>query len=154
LQMTIPSAKNIHDQQWQMGRFLQAQLGQSTVMLNDIGGPSFLSDVHIVDLAGLGTLETGDIIRSGGLTEAHIDALAQRHHVARRTLDEPLFHDVLPPTWVRLGKWIAPPPNMLLTSDIVTIYAVDPTKADELRRCFAEFSNTQLPKDVIPWVKD
>jgi Flp pilus assembly protein protease CpaA len=147
-QKTPLAAKNIHDQQWQLGQFLREKMGSRIVALNDIGGPSYLSAVHIVDLAGLASLDTANVIMSGGYTPESFEDLTRRNHVELVAIHEAPFASVIPRTWKMIGQWKAPD-NVILTQDVVTFYAADPTKAPELAARLAEFSQTRLPPDVL-----
>jgi hypothetical protein len=51
------AAKNIHEQQHQMALFVQRHRPTASIALNDIGFVSYLSDVALLDLVGLATLD-------------------------------------------------------------------------------------------------
>ena len=60
----IPRAtKNIHEQQYQMGRFLAEHYEGTTVTANDIGAITFLADIGCVDLVGLASMEAAQLRR-------------------------------------------------------------------------------------------
>jgi hypothetical protein len=152
LQSTPAAAKNIHDQQWQMARFLGAALGSETIAANDIGAIAFQTDTHIVDLLGLANLDTARIVMSGGYTEAGLERLAKGHHVALAVIYETPFRAAIPKSWQLMGQWKTPAPIVMLPSNVVSFYTVDAAKAPALRQAFATFSKEALPGDVAVWL--
>jgi hypothetical protein len=54
--VTPLATRNIHDQQYQMGQFLNQYYHQEKVAVNDIGAVNFYADIQCYDMAGLGTL--------------------------------------------------------------------------------------------------
>ncbi len=59
LQDTPKASHNIYEQQYQMAIFLQQFYQGQVVAANDIGAIDYLADFRLVDLAGLGTRESG-----------------------------------------------------------------------------------------------
>ena len=54
---TVVASGNIYDQQYQMASFVREYYAGRGVVLNDIGAVTYLSDVHLTDLMGLGTMQ-------------------------------------------------------------------------------------------------
>ncbi len=50
--------RNIYEQQIQSARFLHTYYNHSKVIANDIGAISYYTDIHLLDIAGLGSKET------------------------------------------------------------------------------------------------
>lgn len=50
--------KNIYEQQVQSAKFLHKFYNTSGVVANDIGAISYYTDIHLLDIAGLGSVET------------------------------------------------------------------------------------------------
>lgn len=50
--------KNIYEQQMQSARFLHTFYNDSKVVANDIGAITYYTDIHLLDIAGLGSKET------------------------------------------------------------------------------------------------
>jgi hypothetical protein len=147
LSRTVDAAKNIHDQQWQLGRFLRDEMGTRSVASYDIGSVSYLSDVHLVDLGGLGTLETGNVLMRGGFTRPAFDRILRSHDVELVALPLTLFKDLIPKSWRMVGQWKAPGPNRLLMEDVVTFYATG-SSAQDLEARLRDFSEHELPADL------
>ncbi|MDQ1098598.1 hypothetical protein QE441_001750 [Chryseobacterium sp. SORGH_AS909] len=56
--MLINGGKNIYEQQVQSARFLHTYYNTSKIIANDIGAISYYTDIHLLDIAGLGSKET------------------------------------------------------------------------------------------------
>ena len=50
--------KNIYEQQMQSAKFLHTYYSTSKVVANDIGAITYYTDIHLMDIAGLGSVET------------------------------------------------------------------------------------------------
>jgi len=50
--------KNVYEQQFQSARFLNTYYNTSKVVANDIGAVTYYTDIHLLDIAGLGSVET------------------------------------------------------------------------------------------------
>lgn len=50
--------KNIYEQQMQSAKFLHTYYNTSKVVANDIGAITYYTDIHLLDIAGLGSKET------------------------------------------------------------------------------------------------
>lgn len=50
--------KNIYEQQMQSAKFLHTFYNDSKVVANDIGAITYYTDIHLLDIAGLGSTET------------------------------------------------------------------------------------------------
>ncbi len=53
----VDGSKNIYEQQIQSARFLKKYYNRSKVVANDIGAICYFSDIHLLDIAGLGSKE-------------------------------------------------------------------------------------------------
>lgn len=148
LSITTDAAKNIHDQQWQLGRFLKAQMGDRSVAFYDIGSVSYLSEVHLVDLAGLGSLDVAEVMMQGGFHKRPFAELVQSHRVELVAVPLSLFVKLVPPNWTLIGRWTAPEPNRLLMEPVVTFFATDQADAADLKTRLRAFSKSELPTDV------
>jgi hypothetical protein len=146
--VAVPQASaNIHDQQMQVALFIADFFPQSRVVVNDIGAVAYVSDAHLVDLMGLGSM---DVFRARmkhrgrGLDREDVQALTRDADVA--IVYDDWFEGTLPPSWKRLGRWrIAN--NKVCAKDIVSIYAANPAVEPVLLAALRDFS-PHLPKSV------
>ena len=141
----VPRATaNIYEQQYQMGRFLREYYPRAPVALNDIGAPAFLSDVKVLDLVGLASIDIARLRRAGVYSPGTIDDLARDHGVRMAIVYDRWFPGALPSGWLRAGSWTIRHP-VVVGSDTVTFYATSrreyPVLLDHLR----EFGATLPP---------
>jgi hypothetical protein len=144
LKKSVVATKNIYEQQYQMGLFLKQYGGTETVVINDIGAVTFLSDVAIIDLWGLGTKETANLKMKKKLTNGEIERIAKDHHASIALVYETWF--TLPDSWVETGIWRISD-NVVAGNEAVNIYCVDPSKQAAIMERLKEFSSS-LPKGV------
>ncbi|MBL7999858.1 MAG: hypothetical protein JNL32_14625, partial [Candidatus Kapabacteria bacterium] len=113
------ASMNIHEQQWQFGRFLRTFYNNESVVLNDIGAASFLANLHSTDLVGLSDTGVLRAKRAGMLDATFIDSLTAARgsricvtyedwwYPARWIGDDGLFRHGqavgIPQRWVKCG---------------------------------------------------
>ncbi len=102
LEKTPIAAQNIHEQQYQMALFTKKYYKGQTVALNDIGAVDYMTDIRLVDLAGLSTREVMDLKRSGRFNDREIYRICKDANVKIALLYKPWFPS-LPSEWVKVG---------------------------------------------------
>ena len=171
------SAKNIYEQQYQIGLFLrQCESGRS-VVLNDIGAASFLGNVHVIDLWGLGHDEIARMRKNWRFRVADLEQIISRENGTIAVVYDDLFFDtdvfkfakpffghlpflwflkpyfikygigVVPGHWIKVAEWEITD-NIVCESGQVSFYAFDPPAAGQLLRALKGFE-ADLPKDVV-----
>jgi hypothetical protein len=144
---TPAAAAEIHGQQFQMGLFARRFFDGRVVAVNDIGAVSFLANVRVVDLVGLGTKEILDA-QLAGMDDATRLALAE----AQGAEIAILYERWLPPvsalgrSWRRVGTWTIPT-QVAAGDTTVTFFAIAPGVADYLAASLRAFS-PELPASV------
>jgi len=143
------ASRNIFEQQVQFGRFLARFYPHARVALNDIGAVSYLSDVHLLDLFGLGS---NAVARAR--VEAHLDVQTIARLGGERDLDLAIVYESwfvglggLPPSWTKVGEWEIRG-NVVCGSPVVAFYAVRSEHVEPLQRNLAAYSES-LPRQVI-----
>jgi hypothetical protein len=136
------ASKNIYEQQRQMARFLKHHYGTSTVAVNDIGVICYLTEVRVVDLAGLAN---NDIARQKLAGEFDFGRSC-RDHDARIAILYDSWLRSPPLSWRKVGDWTIRD-NTVCGDARVSFYALTPQAHSELAVNFASFSLT-LPPDV------
>jgi 4-amino-4-deoxy-L-arabinose transferase-like glycosyltransferase len=153
LMITARAANNIYEQQYQMGTFLRRFYQGKTVAVNDIGAVSYLADVRLVDLWGLGTLEPARLKLRKRYTAQEIYDLTQQRGVTIAIVYDDWFRlngiSVLPPDWVRVGQWSISN-NVACGSDTVSIYGGGPSTVGELMENLRRFAG-EAPGDVAQY---
>jgi hypothetical protein len=147
----IPLAcRNIYEQQYQMGLFLQRFYPKSAVAVNDIGAVSFLGDVHILDLVGLANADVLQLKMEGSYTTQQIYQLSRTKDVTIAIVYEPWFRlenlQGVPSEWKKVGVWKIND-NIVCGCDVVSFYAVKTSEQEHLMHNLHLFSS-MLPKSV------
>lgn len=148
---TPPGAmRDIYEQQVQMGRFVHTYYEGGSIAINDIGAVTFLADVHLLDVWGLGSNEVAHAMRSGTYKTARIESLAARKGVQIAIVYEGVFipWGGVPENWVRVAEWTLPHKTTSAAYPTVTFYAFDVREIDYLARSLKEFSR-RMPPGVI-----
>ncbi len=151
VELTPVASKNIYEQHYQMGLFLQKFYPGERIVVNDIGAISFLSDPRLIDLYGLGTIETA---RDRQKTGSDKIATQQVYQMANsRQMKIAIVYDILGDNvngfqqWTKVGQWKILN-NLVCGEDTVSFYAIEPGQAAKLTQSLKLFSSA-LPKDVI-----
>jgi hypothetical protein len=146
----LPQAsRNIYEQQYQMGIFIKRYYQGSTIALNDIGAVNFLTDVHCLDLWGLGDYTITQLRQRHVYRSRDILRLARQAGVKVAMVYDAWYgRDIggLPRDWVWVGQW-ALTDNVVAGGDTVSIYAVDESETVPLMQKLQDFSPL-LPKGV------
>ncbi len=140
---------NIFRQQYQMGMFINRFYAGRAVALNDIGAVCYLADIKLLDLCGLGSIETARLARRRNLSTRQISELADGQRVAIGVVHDYLFEPCggLPGQWTRAGIWKIPR-NVVCGSNAVSLYAPTLSAAEELDRNLRRFG-AELPEEVL-----
>ncbi len=144
LAQTPQASHNIFDQQMQMAAFLGSFYPGRVVAANDIGAIDFLTDLRLVDLAGLATREPAAYALHRSFGADQVAAVAERYHAQIAVVYDSWFE--IPPRWRKAGEWQIRD-NVVCGDDVVSFYAVDPAVLLDLRRNLQAFS-PRLPRDV------
>ncbi len=144
LRETPIAMKNIYEQQYQMGLFIQDYYSGQPVAINDVGAVNFLGSGNNLDLWGLASLEVARMKMQRTYSPASIRELAQNKG-AKIAIVYPSWVAV-PDEWIRIGTWTIPD-NIVCGSPTVTFYALTQEEADNLRGYLHRFSSN-LPADV------
>jgi hypothetical protein len=142
----IRSSYNIYEQQYQMGLFMKKYYNGKTIAANDIGAISYLADVNVVDLWGLGDNEVTRARKAGIWTPAFLQSLVQKKNASVAVVYESWFTPELLNHWQKTGTWEVSY-SFMLGDTKVTFYAIDKNEAAQLKNNLVAF-NAQLPKDI------
>lgn len=150
-ELQVPqAARNIYEQQVQMGLFLRRYYPGARIAANDLGAISYLADVDCLDLWGLASREVARSRLAGTYDRNTIAALAREKGVRIALLYDVWFGPGgfagipagrpggLPPEWVKVGRWTIAD-NLVGGDATVSFYAVDPAEADSLSAHLRDF---------------
>ncbi|MEJ7766279.1 MAG: hypothetical protein WKF89_00600 [Chitinophagaceae bacterium] len=142
----IRSTYNIYEQQYQMALFVRQYYNHQTIAANDIGAISYLSDLHLIDLWGLGNNEVTIARKNGYWNAAFLQSLVVKNNTSIAIIYESWFDNALTGNWKKAGTWEVSY-SFMLGDTKVTFYAIDPRQEAALKKNLQEFS-ARLPKDI------
>ncbi len=135
---------------WQIGRFLRSNYTGRRVALNDIGGPTFQADFHLVDLWGLGTLDVTRASRSGAFSATWAEEYCQRKDVEiailTRSFIDHQMTSTTPASWKLVRRWIISATDGPIE---VEFFGLSDARARELDEKLSGFE-VGLPDGVTP----
>lgn len=142
------AARNIYEQQFQMGRLIRDAFGGQVAAVNDIGAVGYLGEIQIVDLIGLGTTSVARAMRAGRWDRDAIERLCRERRVRVALVYESWFANMggLPRAWRRVGRWTIRD-NIICGDRTVSIFATDPLDEDRVREALRAFT-PRLPRRV------
>jgi hypothetical protein len=140
---TPQAAENIYGQQAQMAR-ITAMLG-APIAVNDLGLVALRSGQYTLDLWGLGSIEALRNRLRGGDSEWIAALMARKHAQYAFVYDAWFPHK--PASWIRVGELKLLQKKITPYSDLVSLYAVDPSSAAKLRSTLRSFAQQNVSQD-------
>ena len=138
--------RNIHDQHVQMGRFLARNYDGRAIAANDIGAVTYLADVRLLDLVGLGSNQVTRLKKNGEWGRSSLTTIARDHGVEIAVIYREWYVDVLPEDWIEVATWTVE--DNAVSHATVTFLATSPPRAAELTRNLRAFT-PELPDGVV-----
>jgi len=132
------TSSNIYEVNIISGIFLKEYYDNKTIVIHDLGGPSYYADVNIIDLNGLATKEIQRELRNNNLTNEFVSEFTKDADIAI-VFNDPerkLFntHDF---NWIYIGYYKINN-NIISTYDKVYVYAIK-ENPEELKENFIEY---------------
>lgn len=151
--LTPYAARDVYSSAYQAGHFLDEYYSGKTVILNDIGYPSYYADIHLLDLLGLGSHDWLDTMRAENVNQQTMGEWANRadadiavvYSFFTPTADLPETR--VPDTWILVGQWQIKHQIFVIADDVWNFYAIDEADAAELHEHLVEFAE-RLPSNV------
>jgi hypothetical protein len=141
--ITPLASNNIYEQQYQMAHFLQQYYQGEKIAANDIGAINYYADLQCFDLCGLGSIEPAQNAIEGGNFRSRLYEMVEEEGVQIAVV----YHTWFNGPWQKVATWEIKN-NVVAGYHIVTFYAVNNSRANELKTNLIEFSG-QLPSGVI-----
>ncbi|MBI5876071.1 MAG: hypothetical protein HZB53_00350 [Chloroflexi bacterium] len=145
-----PASREIYQQQWQMSAFLDEYYRDQTVAINDIGVIGYRTPVKYIDLFGLASRDVALLKLAERYDRQNMAEIVAREHVSVALIYDPWFASLNSGGtvlgWARVGQWRLPT-QVVVGNSTVSIYAVDPTRRQELVRNLRAFM-FRLPPEV------
>ena len=127
-----------------MARFARRFDRGQTVVLNDIGFVSYLADIRLIDVLGLGS---NQIARRDGRWDSDALGALARSEGARIAIVYPRCLPGIPRVWTKVGEWELHDRTFALGGRTVVFFATDPSEAEPLRHHLEQFDG-ELPAEV------
>lgn len=138
---------NIHEQQYQMGLFVQKYFQNKCVAANDIGAINYLADICTIDLYGLANMDVMKYKLSNSYTKMEIHQLVSNNDVQVIVIYNSWFNGQIPDDWIEIGKWQILN-NVVCGDDEVTFYAPNISQQKYLSNSLLDFSYS-LPSTIL-----
>lgn len=145
-QKIVPGAKNIYEQQYQMGQFLRQYYNGETVMANDIGAINFLADIYCLDLMGLGSMGPLEAGRQGKYSSAFTESWGKVTGAKIAVMYAGWWKEAIPSSWRLTGTWTVPE-KVTVGDQTVEFFALEPSAFEPLAFNLIAFQN-ELPDGV------
>ncbi|MGC2160341.1 MAG: hypothetical protein WA634_00400, partial [Silvibacterium sp.] len=145
----------VYCQPYQMARFVARYYPRASIALNDIGEVDYVSDIHLLDLAGLADPKIALAKNKNVYTTSVIRDTSVEHDTLIAIVHESWFPSSgisyygppLPASWHCAGQWYSTGP-FPLGDRVLSFYAALPGERERLARNLREFA-PQLPKETL-----
>jgi hypothetical protein len=130
----IEGMRGVYGEQYQTAQLLLGHYPDATVIVNDLGAPTYFTRARILDLVGLGNVEPVRIMRRGPYTSRDVVEWTApfRPRIAVASLGWSVVVPLIPEEWVRVAV-VEMPPHW----NRVAFFAVDREECFTLRTAVA-----------------
>jgi len=144
--------KNIYEQQMQSAKFLHTYYNESKVVANDIGAITYFTDIHLLDTAGLGSVETIVFNENKRGPDNEFQSFLTQY-TANNKYDIAIIYDAwlqnhIPENWKKAAELKINNP-ISVARDKVSIYAVDQDDLEKLKENVRNFTWNKNVKVTI-----
>lgn len=140
--MITKSSANIYEQQIQSAKFLKKYYNTSKVVANDIGAICYFSDIHLMDIAGLGSVEMIPFNlnkkKFDDDFENYLTQYCAKNKYELAVVYEEWLGGHVPKNWKKVAI-LKINNKMNVAIDHVTIYSIDPKIHGELKQNVKKF---------------
>lgn len=151
--MIINGSANIYEQQVQSARFLKKYYNNSKVVANDIGAICYFSDIHLLDIAGLGSKEMIEFNEKEKVFDSkfenYLTKYSSENNYGLAIVYEEWFMQHVPKNWRKVAV-LKISNNTNAALDHVTIYSINPTIYESLKKNVRNFKwNKNVDVQII-----
>jgi hypothetical protein len=139
-------ARNIYDQQYQMGRFAR-EFYQHPVAVNDLGLVSYQNPNFVLDLWGLGSEQVRKAKLAGTYGPERMAELAANYDVGVVMIYDSWFPNGLPASWTKVAVLHANPVTAARAD--ITFYRTPSADAATVAQSLKAFAATLPPRDRL-----
>lgn len=142
-QMLRFGSKNIYEQQIQSAKFLHTYYNDAKVVANDIGAVTYFTDIHLLDVVGLGSLETmpynGNEVTFDERFKKFMSDYTSDNKFELAVVYDHWFNGQIPDQWVKVAE-LTIQENLNTAGNTVSIYSINKHGVELLRKNVKEFS--------------
>lgn len=138
---THQASSNIYRQPVQIS--LIANMLNEPIAINDLGNVSFRTNVYVLDLWGLGSIEALNY-RQSGEDPQWISYLMNKKNVHFAAVNSGLFPK-LPDNWIEVGRLLIHENEYTLGSKTVHFFATSMPKAKQFQSVLQKYNHTGIP---------
>lgn len=134
--------KNIYEQQIQSAKFLHTFYNESKVVANDIGAITYFTDIHLLDIVGLGSKEMIPFNENKKPVDNHFENFLTQYTVDEKydvaVIYDGWFQSHVPKRWEKAAVLKIKNP-ISVSKDEVGVYSVDPKNVQQLKQNIRKF---------------
>jgi len=135
--------KNIYEQQIQSAKFLHTYYNTSKIVANDIGAITYFTDIHLLDIVGLGSKEMIPFNENKKPIDAHFEDFLTQYTINNKydvaVIYDEWFQGHVPKTWKKAAVLKI---NDLTTvsKDEVSVYSINTNNLQQLKQNIKDFN--------------
>jgi len=142
---TNRAARDIHDQQLQMARFVQSAFPQAGIAMNDIGTTCFYNDdIRLFDMEGLGTIEILKVKKN--FDSSFLSNYVRTHGIDIGIFYPHLYKGKIPSNWEQVGSWEIPE-RFVAAGNEVGFFVINPAVRERMVKALKDY-RPKLPPAV------
>lgn len=140
--MLIDGGKNIYEQQIQSARFLHSYYNESKIVANDIGAITYFTNIHLLDMAGLGSKETIVFNENKRQADKQFQDFLTQYTITNdydiAIIYEAWLQNHIPENWKKVAELKINDP-ITVARDKVSIYSINKNNLDKLKQHVRNF---------------
>ncbi len=140
--MLIDGGKNIYEQQIQSARFLHSYYNESKIVANDIGAITYFTNIHLLDMAGLGSKETIVFNENKRQADKQFQGFLTQYTITNdydiAIIYEAWLQNHIPENWRKVAELKINNP-ITVARDKVSIYSINKNNIDKLKQHVRNF---------------
>ncbi len=140
--MLIDGGKNIYEQQIQSARFLHSYYNESKIVANDIGAITYFTNIHLLDMAGLGSKETIVFNENKRQADKQFQGFLTQYTITNdydiAIIYEAWLQNHIPENWRKVAELKINDP-ITVARDKVSIYSINKNNLDKLKQHVRNF---------------
>jgi hypothetical protein len=147
--IAVKGTINIFEQQIQMSNFLKKYYNNGEIAGNDIGAITYFTNIHLLDLFGLGSYEIIELKKSQQFNSNSIEKILKKKNIEIIMIYEHWFYqiDFSKMGFTKIGTWKIKN-NVVCGGDTVLFLSKTEDYEKNLQN-FIDFSEQDLPKNII-----